>query len=104
MKRIVTEYYSVICKELAKYTEQLTRMNKQSKDYTRVLNKVDEYKLLYKRLLLYIKHYKMINREQVISCENQDANYKHLYAYLESVEKYLQHRVLSMYTFLKNAR
>jgi hypothetical protein len=104
VKRIVTEYYSVICKELSRYTEELKSMNRNSKDYSGVLNKVYEYQLLYKRLLLYIKQYKTINREQVISCEHKDATAKDLEEYLDSVEKYLTHRVTHIYKFLMDAK
>jgi len=104
VKKIVSQYYQLICNELDKYTKELSTLRKGSKNYSVVLDKINEFQQLYRRLILYIKQYKTINREKVVACENKEANLEHLYAYLDNVETYMSVRVKSIYNFINNAK
>lgn len=103
VKDIVTSYYERICIELEKYTEEIKKLNKNSKNYTKVLNKIYEYRSLYKRLVLYIKHYKMVNREEIIACEKK-GNMTDVEKYLDEVEKYLKYRISIVHKFIQSVK
>jgi len=103
VKKLIEQYYQVICERLDYYTNELRNTNDKSKDYSSILNKVYEYKLLYKRLILYIKHYKIINKETMTACENKNANLEDLYQFLKGLEQCLKLRNDHIYTFIRTS-